>query len=112
MRKLVATAICLLSLSLTVATGRCIKEARMRTVKKCSEQQPRRVDKTLSRAGDIPEGSWSCLSHQNLILDEDERCSCPSSWLYAVFDEVGRNSVTEYKSGTNWCNKCSILADK
>ena len=34
------------------------------------------------------------------------------SKLYAVFDEVGRNSVAEYKSGTNWCNKCSILADK
>ena len=32
--------------------------------------------------------------------------------LYAVFDEVGRNSVTEYKPGTNWCNKCSILAGK
>ena len=31
---------------------------------------------------------------------------------YAVFNEVDRNSVTEYKSGTNWCNKCSILADK
>ena len=26
--------------------------------------------------------------------------------------EVGRNSVTKYKSGTNWCNKCTILSDK
>ena len=126
MRKLVTTAICLLSLSLTVTTGRCIKEARMQTVKKCCEQQLRRVDKALSRAGDILEGSWICLSHRNLILAEDKRCSCPSSWghgkilskrsiperLYAVFDEVGRNSITEYKSRRNWCNKCSILADK
>ena len=127
MRKLVTAAICLLSLSLSVTTGRrCVKEARTRTGKKCCEHQLRRVDKALSRAGDIPEGSWICLSHRNLILAEDKRCSCPSSWghgkflskrpiperLYAVFDEVGKNSVTEYKSGTNWCNKCSILADK
>ena len=128
MRKLVAAAICLLSLSLSVTTGRrCMREARTRTGEKCCEQQLRRVDKALSKAGDIPEGSWICLSHRNLILAEDKRCSCPSSWghrkilskrpiperLYAVFDEVGRNSGTEqYKSGTNWCNKCSILADK
>ena len=39
------------------------------------EQQLRRVDKALSRAGDIPEGSWICLSHRNLILAEDKRCS-------------------------------------
>ena len=127
MGKLVATAICLLSLSLSVTTGRrCIKEARTRTGKKCCEQQFRRVDKALSRAGDILEGSWICLSHRNLILAEDKSCSCPSSWghrkilskspipkrLYVVFDQVDRNSITEYKSGTNWCNKCSILTDK
>ena len=76
MRKLVAAAICLLSLSLRVTTGRkCIKEARTRTGKKCCEQQLRRVDIALSRAGDIPEGSWICLSHRNLILAEDKRCS-------------------------------------
>ena len=76
MRKLVAATICLLSLSLSVTTGRkCIKEARTRTGKKCCEQQLRRVDKVLSRAGDIPEGSWICLSHRNLILTEDKRCS-------------------------------------
>ena len=76
MRKLVAAAICLLSLSLSVTTGRkCIKEARTRTGKKCCEQQLRRVDKALSRAGDIPKGSWICLSHRNLILAEDKRCS-------------------------------------
>ena len=94
--------------------------------KKCCEQQLRGVDKALSRAGDIPVGSWIYLSHRSLILAEDKRCSCPSSWghrkilskppiperLYAVLDEVCRNSVTEYKSGTNWCNKFSILADK
>ena len=81
MRKLGATAMCLLSLSLSVTTGgRCIKEARTRTAKKCCEQQLRRVDKALSRAGDIPEGSWICLSQRNLILAEDKRCSCPSSW--------------------------------
>ena len=127
MRKLVAASICLLSLSLSVITGRrCRKEARTRTVEKCCEQQLRRVDKALSRAEDTPEGSWICLSHINLILAEDKRCSCPSSWghgkilsklpiperLYGVFDEVGKDSLTEYKSGTNWCNKCSILADK
>ena len=113
MRKLVAAAICLLSLSLSVTTGRrCIKEERTRTGKNCCEQQLRRVDKALSRAGDIPEGSWIFLSHRNLILAEDKRCSCPSSWghskilskrpiagrLYVVFDEVGRYSVTEYMS--------------
>ena len=127
MQKLVAAAICLLSLSLSVTSGRrCIKEARMWTGKMCCEQQLRRVDKALSTAGDIPEGLWIRLSHRNLILAEDKRCSCPSLWghgkilskrsiperLYAVFDEVGRNNVTKYKSGTNWCNKCSILADK
>ena len=70
MRKFVAAAICLLSLSLSVTTGRkCIKEARTRTGKKCCEQQLRRVDKAFSRAGDIPEGSWICLSHRNLILE-------------------------------------------
>ena len=82
MRKLVAAAICLLSLSLSVTTGRCIKEARTRTGKKCCEQQLRRVDKALSRAGDIPEESWICLSRRNLILAEDKRCSCSSSWGY------------------------------
>ena len=76
MRKFVAAAICLLSLSLSVTTGRkCIKEARTRTGKKCCEQQLRRVDKALSRAGDIPEGSWIFLSHRNLILAEDKCCS-------------------------------------
>ena len=29
----------------------------------------------MSRAGDIPEGSWICLSHRNLILAEDKSCS-------------------------------------
>ena len=70
MRKFVIAAICELSLSLSVTTGRkCIKEARTQTAKKCCEQQLRRVDKALSRAGDIPEGSWICLSHRNLILE-------------------------------------------
>ena len=105
MRKLVATAICLLSLALSVTTGRRrIEEARTRTGKKCCEQQLRRVDEALSS---IPEGSWICLSHRNLILAKDKRCSCPSSWghgktlskrpiperVYVVFNEVGRNSV-------------------
>ena len=75
--------------------------------RKKSEQQLSRVDKALSKTGDIPEGSWICLSHRNLILAKDKRCSCPSSWghgktlskrpiperVYVVFDEVGRNSV-------------------
>ena len=127
MQKLVVAEICLLLLMLSVTTGsRCVKEERTRTGKKCSQQQLRRVDKALSRAGDIPEGSWICLSHRSLILAEDKRCSCPSSWghgkslskvpipdrLYRVFDEVGRNSVTEYKPGSNWCTKCRVLADK
>ena len=77
---------------------------------KCCGQQLRRVDKALSRAGDIAVGSWICLSHRNLILAEDKRLC--GERLYAVFNEVGKMSVTEYKSGTNWCNKCSILADK
>jgi len=66
---------------------------------KCCEQQLRRVDKALSRAGDIA-----------VILAEDKRLC--GERLYAVFNEVGKMSVTEYKSGTNWCNKCSILADR
>ena len=91
MRKLVATAVCLLSLSLSVTTGRrCIK---------CCEQQLRRVDKALSRAGDIAVGSWICLSHRNLILAEDKRLC--GERLYAVFNEMGKMSVTEYKSGKN-----------
>ena len=116
MQKLVATAICLLSLSLSVATGRrCIKEARTRTGKKCCEQQLKMVDKALSRAEDVPEGSWICPSHRNLILAEDKRRSCPSSWghgkilskrriparLYAVFDEVVRNSVNRIQVWDN-----------
>ena len=124
MRKLVAIAICLLSLSLSVTTGRtCINEARTRTGKKCCEQQLRRVDKRCRELEIYRRDRGFDLF---LILAEDKRCSCPSSWghskilskrpiperLYAVFDEVGNNSVTEYKSGTNWCNKCSILADK
>ena len=46
------------------------------------------------------------------MLAEEERCSCSSSWghgkllskrpipekLYAVFDEVGKNNVTEYRN--------------
>ena len=59
---------------------------------------------------EIAVGSWICLSHRNLILAEDKRLC--GERLYAVFNEVGKMSVTEYKSGTNWCNKCSILADK
>ena len=49
---------------------------------------------------------------RNLILAEEKHWSCSSSWghgkilskrliperLYAVFDEVGRNSVTEYRN--------------
>ena len=77
---------------------------------KCCEQHLRRVDKALSRAGDIAVGPWICLSHRNLILAEDKRLC--GERLYAVFNEVGKMGVTEYKSGTNWCNKCSILADK
>ena len=147
MRKLVAAAICLLrfvlspfifpsttqkisiiiitqfaKLSLSVTTEKgCIKEARTRTGKKCCEQQLRRVDKALSRAGDIPEGSWICLSHRNLILAEDKRCPCPSSRgqskilskrpiperLYEVFDEVVRNSVTGYLGQTGETNAAS-----
>ena len=122
MRKLVAAAICLLSLSLSVTTERrCKKEARTRTGKKCCEQQLRRVDKALSRAGDIPEGSWICLSHRNLILAKDKHFSCPSSRghnkilskrpiperLYEVFDELGRNSVTGYLGQTGETNAAS-----
>ena len=96
MQKLVAAAICLLSLSLSVTTGKkCIKEARTRTGKKCCEQQLRRVDKALSRAGDIPEGSWICLSHRNLILAEDSSCNFSRMLrrLTAVFTQrkIGRN---------------------
>ena len=45
----------------------------MYKVIKCCEQQLRRVDKALSRAGDIAVGSWICLSHRNLILAKDKR---------------------------------------
>ena len=69
MRKLVAAAICLLLLSLSVScvtTGRCIKKREGGQEKSC-EQQLRSVDKALLRAGDIPDGSRICLSHRNLI---------------------------------------------
>ena len=103
MRKLVAAAICLLSLSLSVTTGRkCIKEARTRTGKKMfDEQQLRRVDKALSRAGDIPEGSWICLSHRNWILAEGKRCSMFLQFLAhaQTFDRgVGRGWVGRTKA--------------
>ena len=105
MRKLVAAAICLLSLSLTVTTGRkCIKEARTRTGKKCCEQQLRRVDKALSRAGDILEGSWICLSHRNLILAEDKRCSMFLQFLAhaQTFDRgVDQASLFVFAAGRN-----------
>ena len=61
---------------------------------KCYEQQLRRVDKALLRAGDIAVGSWCCLSHRNLILPENKRLC--GERLYAVFNEVGKMSVTEY----------------
>ena len=110
---------------MTTRSG-CVKEERTPKGKKCSQQQLRRVDKALSRAGDVPEGSWICLSHRNLILAENKCCSCPSLWghgkflskrpiperLYAVFDEVGRNNISKYKPRSNWYNKCRILADK
>jgi len=61
-----------------MTTGRrCIKEERKRKGKKCCEQQLRRANKALSRAGDIPEGSWIYLSHRNLMLAEDKRFSFP-----------------------------------
>ena len=106
MRKLVAAAVCLLSLSPIERDHR----KKMYKGIKCCEQQLRRVDKALSRAKDIAVGSWIYLSHRNLILAEDKRLC--GERLYAVFNEVGKMSVIEYKSGTNWCNKCSILADK
>ena len=103
MRKLVAAAICLLSLSLSVTTGRkCIKEARTRTGKKCCEQQLRRVDKALSRAGDIPEGSWICLSHRNLILAEDKRCSMFLQFL-AHAQTFDRGVFSHYVSSSTTC---------
>jgi len=103
-QKLVAAAICLLSLSLNVTTGRrCIMEARRQTGKKCCKQQLRRVNKALLKAADILEGSWICLSHRNLILAKDKHCSWGRN-------SVTKYSVTKYKSGTNWCNKCSILS--
>ena len=92
-----------------VVTERDHRKKMYKGIKRC-EQQLQRVDKALSRAGDIAVGSWICLSHRNLILAEDKRLC--GERLYAVFNEVGKMSVTEYKSGTNWCNKCSILADK
>ena len=52
MRKLVSAAICLLSLSLSVTTGRCIKEARTRTWK----------------------ASWTAA--------QEGRCSVAESWIY------------------------------
>ena len=69
MRKLVAAVICLLSLSLSVTTGRCIKKPKRAEhgQENCCEQQLRRVDKAFSRAGDTPDRSWICLSHRNLI---------------------------------------------
>ena len=56
---------------------------------KCCEQQLRRVDKALSRAGDIAVGSWTCLSHRNLILAEDKRLC--GERLYAVFKGAEHN---------------------
>ena len=58
---------------------------------------------------------------QNLTLAKDKRCSCPSSWghrktlskrpiaerLYAVFDEVGRNSVNTSLGQTGATNGVS-----
>ena len=51
---------------------------------KCCEQLLRRVDKALSRAGDIAVGSWICLSHRNLMLTEDKRLC--GERLYVVFN--------------------------
>ena len=101
MRKLVAVAISLLSLSLSVTTGRrYLKQGRTRTGKKCSQKQLGMVDKALSRAGmyredQTAEGSWICLSHRNLILAEDKRCSCPS-----MFSDVTR------RNGSKGCTIC------
>ena len=66
MRKLVAAAI-LFTVVVTERDRRKMYKGSENGREKCCEQQLRRVDKALSRAGDIPEGSWICLSHRKLI---------------------------------------------
>ena len=71
MRKLLAAAICLLSLSVSVTTGRkCINEAKTRTGKKCCEQLLRRIDRALSRAGDLskPQKCDTCRGQTLFLL--------------------------------------------
>ena len=93
MRKLVAAAICLLSLSLIVTTGRCIKEARSRRGKKCCEQQLRRVDKALSRAGDMQIKSnqikfislFFCLVFLHLLNNKNK---LREYWLPRITDKL------------------------
>ena len=78
----------------------------------------------LSRAGDIPEESWIFLSHRNLILAEDKRCSSPSSRghskilskrriperLYEVFDEVYLGQTGETNAAS--AQICSLPGSK
>ena len=63
---------------------------------KCSQQQLLRVYKALLRAGDVPKGSWICLSHRNLISlwGHSKKPSKISilERLYTVIDKVGRNN--------------------
>lgn len=106
--------------------NRCELEEKTRKGKeKCEPAQLRQVDKALARAGGLPPGAWICLKHRNIIVREDKRCSCPSSWghskklaedviperLFPVFDDIGSN-VPGYRPGARWCFKCKRMADQ
>ena len=83
------------------------------------------VDSAISRAaGGIPIGNKVCVFHKQKIIQENKRCSCPSTWghskklhkypipqrLYGLFDKIGKEK-DEYRSGTQWCNKCKEKAE-
>ena len=94
MRKLLAAAICLLSLSLSVITGRgCINEAKTRTGKKCCEQLLRRVDRALSRDLSKPQKCDTCRGQTLFLLILVRR------GMYTVFDEVGKNRLPNTSLG-------------
>ena len=84
----------------------------------------RRFDEAIARFVDGNLNCWACTRHWiRATREANEYCSSPLlehstelskrkvPWrFYRLFDRVGAN-VPSYRSGTRWCNKCSMIAD-
>ena len=98
----------------------CAKSSETRAKNDCdSHTYLTMVDKKLSRAGNIPEGSKVCMKHRDMIRKDDKRCSFPSTSgqhtlclvdlperLYTPVDNLGYSYGEDYSPGTTWCTSC------